>query len=136
VLAICQRELPLHKDAAPAANQMQSDPSAAAAADQQQQQPATSLPDIPSPLVPESITSSPSLQLNCIVAIVDPPREEAITAIRSCHSAGIVVKMITGDHAATASTIGKRLGIPSDEVLVGTQLQAMTDSQLREHVER
>src|SRR5690606_22773324 len=44
-----------------------------------------------------------------LVGIVDPPREEAIAAVRDCHRAGIRVKMITGDHAETARAIGAQL---------------------------
>jgi len=44
-------------------------------------------------------------------AMSDPPRPEAIRAIAACHTAGIEVKMITGDHARTASAIAKRMGL-------------------------
>jgi cation-transporting ATPase F len=37
--------------------------------------------------------------------MIDPPRARAISAVRTCHAAGIVVKMITGDHAVTARSI-------------------------------
>lgn len=44
-------------------------------------------------------------------AMMDPPREEAIRAVATCHQAGIRVKMITGDHALTAAVIAARIGI-------------------------
>jgi cation-transporting ATPase F len=46
-----------------------------------------------------------------LAAMVDPPRDEAKQAIAACQRAGITVKMITGDHAATASTIAEQLGM-------------------------
>eukprot|EP00047_Mylnosiga_fluctuans_P020437 m.92460 g.92460 ORF g.92460 m.92460 type:complete len:1117 (+) comp8512_c0_seq2:3638-6988(+) len=93
-------------------------------------------PDESLSITPETITrGAPSLQLNCLAAIVDPPREEAISAIKSCKTAGITVKMITGDHAATAATIGKWLGIETTEVLTGPQLQEITDEELLKRVE-
>jgi Ca2+-transporting ATPase len=51
------------------------------------------------------------LTLLAMVGIVDPPRTEARDAITKCHSAGIQVRMITGDHAVTAAAIGHELGI-------------------------
>ena len=51
------------------------------------------------------------LTLLAMVGIVDPPRTEAKDAIAKCHSAGIQVRMITGDHAVTAAAIGHELGI-------------------------
>ncbi|MEX2162827.1 MAG: HAD-IC family P-type ATPase, partial [Sulfuricaulis sp.] len=51
------------------------------------------------------------LTLLGLFGMVDPPREEAIRAVAECHAAGIRVKMITGDHAATAVAIAARLDI-------------------------
>jgi Ca2+-transporting ATPase len=64
-----------------------------------------------------------------MVGIVDPPRAEARDAIAKCHSAGIQVRMITGDHAVTAAAIGKELGI-TGEALTGAQFAAMSDDEL------
>ncbi|MCV6071785.1 HAD family hydrolase, partial [Escherichia coli] len=46
-----------------------------------------------------------------IAGMMDPPRPEAIDAIHACQTAGIRVKMITGDHPQTAMSIGQMLGI-------------------------
>jgi P-type Ca2+ transporter type 2C len=48
-----------------------------------------------------------------MVGIVDPPRAEAKDAIAKCHSAGIQVRMITGDHAVTAAAIGRSWASPA-----------------------
>ena len=66
-----------------------------------------------------------------LAGIMDPPREEAIEAVATCRAAGIRVKMITGDHADTASAIGKELGIGDDDgkALTGNELNDMTDEQ-------
>ncbi|MGK0673987.1 MAG: cation-transporting P-type ATPase [Halothiobacillaceae bacterium] len=73
--------------------------------------------------------------LLAVVGIVDPPREEAIRAVAQCRSAGIRVKMITGDHATTASAIGAQLGL-ADEIhtLTGAEIEAMDAEQLRRAV--
>jgi magnesium-transporting ATPase (P-type) len=67
------------------------------------------------------------------VGIMDPPRDEAIEAIRRCQQAGIRVKMITGDHALTARIIGRRLGIGDGEhAVTGSDLDAMSADELRD----
>jgi magnesium-transporting ATPase (P-type) len=60
-----------------------------------------------------------------VVGLSDPPREEAIEAVQRCRAAGIRVKMITGDHVATARSIGARLGLgPALRACSGTDLAA------------
>ena len=77
------------------------------------------------------------LEFAGITGFIDPPRAEAIAAVADCHSAGIAVKMITGDHAATAAAIAQQLGIaPHPEVLTGAQLDALDDDELPAASER
>ena len=64
-----------------------------------------------------------------MVGIIDPLRPEAIDAVRTAHAAGIEVRMITGDHAITASAIGAELGL-GPGAIGGPELQAMTDEDL------
>jgi magnesium-transporting ATPase (P-type) len=68
--------------------------------------------------------------------IVDPPRPEAVEAIADCHTAGIRVKMITGDHAGTALAIAHEMGLAGADaaVLTGAELEALSQEQLREVV--
>lgn len=68
-------------------------------------------------------------------AMIDPPRPEAIEAVRTCQAAGIQVKMITGDHVTTALAIGRQVGlggILSRKVLAinGQALELLSDSDL------
>ncbi|MEH2106542.1 cation-translocating P-type ATPase [Nostoc sp.] len=70
--------------------------------------------------------------------IIDPPREEAIAAVKACQSAGIQVKMITGDHALTAAAIARQMGICSTEaqVFTGRQLAQMDEKEFSQAAEQ
>ncbi|PHS76809.1 MAG: carbonate dehydratase [Rhodospirillaceae bacterium] len=71
-----------------------------------------------------------------LFGFIDPPREEAITAVQQCQDAGIVVKMITGDHAATARAISRQLSLVNPDIsLTGQDLERMTDEELELCVE-
>lgn len=72
-----------------------------------------------------------SLVLIGMVGLIDPPRPEAIAAVAECHTAGIRVKMITGDHAGTATAIGLQIGLQNaSQVLTGADLDRMDDATL------
>jgi Ca2+-transporting ATPase len=64
-----------------------------------------------------------------LVGIVDPPRPTAKDAIAIAHSAGIQVRMITGDHAVTAAAIAANLGI-TGRAITGAEFAAMSDDEL------
>jgi Ca2+-transporting ATPase len=67
--------------------------------------------------------------------MIDPPRSEAIKAIKACHAAGISVKMITGDHKETAQAIGAQLNILTDaKAVTGAELAGMDEDQMRQVV--
>jgi magnesium-transporting ATPase (P-type) len=70
-----------------------------------------------------------------LVGIIDPPRDEAIASVAQCRQAGIRVKMITGDHAVTASAIAAQMAIgDGSPALTGGELEQASDAQLRELV--
>ena len=73
-----------------------------------------------------------------LVAMMDPPRKEAIESIKDCKRAGIRVVMITGDHKATATAIGIQTGICKfgDPVLTGAELDNMSDEELSDCIEK
>ncbi|MCC3144846.1 cation-transporting P-type ATPase [Halanaerobium sp. Z-7514] len=72
-----------------------------------------------------------------IIGVMDPPRQEAIEAVKECQEANIKVKMITGDHATTASAIAAQLGIESpSEVITGNEINNLDDIELKEVIER
>lgn len=66
-----------------------------------------------------------------LASLIDPPRPEAIRAIAECTTAGIRVKMITGDHALTAAAIARQLGLGAQPtVLTGADLDGIADAEL------
>ncbi len=76
-------------------------------------------------------------------AMMDPPRKEAIAAVHACQKAGIQVKMITGDHVATAAAIARQVGlIGGDDTATesftssGSMLSKMSDHELVEIAQR
>jgi len=75
-----------------------------------------------------------NLEVLGLVGMSDPPRQEALESVRACHSAGITVKMLTGDHRLTATAIGRQLGLlgMGQTALVGTELEQLSDADLRQ----
>ncbi len=74
-----------------------------------------------------------------LVGIIDPPRDEAVRAVAACRRAGIRVKMITGDHAVTASAIAGQLGMgakgQSQQAVSGPEIEQLDDAALRQRVQ-
>ncbi|RMG27333.1 MAG: calcium-translocating P-type ATPase, SERCA-type [Methanobacteriota archaeon] len=66
------------------------------------------------------------------MGMIDPPKEGVKEAVSACHTAGIKVMMVTGDHKKTAVAIGKEIGIVTDEknVLTGQELDNLNDAEL------
>src|SRR5262244_4012727 len=76
-----------------------------------------------------------TLVLIGLIGLLDPPRREAIEAVKECHSGGIRVTMITGDHKITAAAIAKMLGIGDGKTAItGTEIEEMSAATLQEKV--
>ncbi|MBY5161005.1 cation-translocating P-type ATPase [Salsipaludibacter albus] len=73
------------------------------------------------------------LTLEAVVAMVDPPRDGVADALARCRTAGIDVRMVTGDHPATARAIARAVGI-TGEVLTGAELDDLDDAQLARRI--
>jgi magnesium-transporting ATPase (P-type) len=94
---------------------------------------------LPSPgLNPGGLTAADlpkTLILLGLVGLMDPPRKEAIDAVKECHDGGVRVTMITGDHKITAAAIAKMLGIGDGRTAVaGTEIEEMNEAALQECV--
>jgi len=72
-----------------------------------------------------------------LLGMMDPPRPEVAGAIKKCQSAGIRVKMITGDHPYTALAIGRELGLADGDgtVVTGRELDHMDEKDLEAAVQ-
>ena len=65
-----------------------------------------------------------------LLGLQDPLRPDVAKAIAQCHAAGIRVIMITGDHARTAQAIAGELGLPSAQIMTGSELDTLSDQAL------
>jgi magnesium-transporting ATPase (P-type) len=71
--------------------------------------------------------------LIALLGLMDPPREEARTALDECRTAGIAVKMVTGDHAATSAAIARQLHLDdSPSIVTGDLIDASDDRKLKQ----
>ncbi len=70
------------------------------------------------------------LVLIALFGLIDPPREDAIEAVRKCHQAGVQVKMITGDHLVTAKAIARQFNFHNPcSAISGSELDKLTDEE-------
>ena len=90
--------------------------------------------------VPETLDHAhlaDGVELLGIMGFIDPPRDEAVEAVAECRAAGIAVKMITGDHKATALAIARQIGIADNpEAATGDEIDALPDGELAEFAAR
>lgn len=75
-------------------------------------------------------TLPPGMIFLGLQAMMDPPRPEAVQAVKACQSAGIRVKMITGDHALTAAAIAGQMGLDPEAAKEGRLPRALTGQEL------
>jgi Ca2+-transporting ATPase len=91
-------------------------------------------PPLPADLTAEGVERE--LVFVGLSGMYDPPRAEAKAALATCHSAGIRVMMITGDHPETATAIAREIGIAGvdDTAVAGAELDHLSDDELRQRV--
>jgi len=87
----------------------------------------------PGSLAPDDLPKT--LVLLGLIGLLDPPRKEAIEAVKECHGGGIRVTMITGDHKITAAAIAKMLGLGDGKTAItGAEIEDMDTATLQERV--
>ncbi|WP_368250543.1 HAD-IC family P-type ATPase [Enterococcus sp. 2201sp1_2201st1_B8_2201SCRN_220225] len=89
-------------------------------------------------LEPEAVIQEElkDLTIMGLAGIIDPPKPAAIKAVASCQEAGIVVKMITGDHKDTAQAIGRQIGLKHDSVLEGADIDRLSKEAFAQAVKK
>ncbi len=85
---------------------------------------------------PYTLTDEQNLTLAGFIDFLDPPKESAGPAIIALHSAGITVKVITGDNDVVTRRVCKDVGLNVEHLLLGQEIEAMSDSELKIAVER
>jgi len=92
-------------------------------------------PERPDAMTPESVERD--LTFVGLIGLLDPPRAEALDAVRMCRTAGIVPVMITGDHPRTAQAIARRLEFIDEvgKVMTGQELSELPESELQHHIQ-
>lgn len=84
-----------------------------------------------------NLTDEKNMVFLGLVGMIDPPREEALEAVKSFHDAHVDTVMITGDHVDTALAIARQLGIASshEECMSGNELEELPEEELEEKIE-
>jgi P-type Mg2+ transporter len=70
------------------------------------------------------------------IAFLDPPKESAAPALKKLAEHGITVKVLTGDNEPVSRHVCRQVGLPADRVLLGSQVEAMTDAELKTAAEQ
>jgi Mg2+-importing ATPase len=89
----------------------------------------------PSPEGAFSVADESEMVLIGYLAFLDPPKKSAATAIASLGEYGVDVKVLTGDNDAVTKSVCKQVGLASDRILLGADVENMNDAELRTAVE-
>jgi len=90
----------------------------------------------PSPAGAFSVADESDMVLIGYLAFLDPPKESAAEAIAALHEYGVGVKVLTGDNDAVTKSVCKQVGLSADDILLGADVEAMNDEQLKTAVEK
>lgn len=82
------------------------------------------------------VTDENDMVLIGFLAFLDPPKPSAAEAVRQLHENGVEVKILSGDNDAIVNTIGRQVGIDTTYAMTGTEMESMTDEQLKEVLPR
>ncbi|MGL4774765.1 MAG: magnesium-translocating P-type ATPase, partial [Clostridium sp.] len=83
-----------------------------------------------------SVKDERNMVLMGYIAFLDPPKETAIEAIEKLNDHGVQVKVLTGDNEKVTRYVCKKVNIESPDILMGSEIEEMSDVELKEEVER
>jgi Mg2+-importing ATPase len=89
----------------------------------------------PSPVGTFSVADESDMVLIGYLAFLDPPKETTADAIRALNHHGVAVKILTGDNEKVTSCICRQVGLPVEKLLLGTDLDSLTDGELAKQAE-
>lgn len=89
----------------------------------------------PRPVGQFSVQDEKDMVLIGYLAFLDPPKETTQSAIQALHENGVDVKVLTGDNEKVTSSICKQIGLPMNDIILGTDLDDMSDEELRRRAE-
>ena len=90
----------------------------------------------PSPVEAFSIADEADMVLMGYLAFLDPPKESTATAIKALQEHGVSVKILTGDNDKVTRCVCRQVGLPVENILLGSDLDSMTDTELGDIAER
>ena len=90
----------------------------------------------PAPVGQFSVADEKNMVLLGFLAFLDPPKESAAAAISALRAHGVSVKILTGDNETVSRSICSQVGLPANQLLLGADVDAMTDGQLAQKAER
>jgi Mg2+-importing ATPase len=90
----------------------------------------------PSPIGAFSVKDESDMVLIGYLAFLDPPKKTAAAAISALHACGVDVKVLTGDNEKVAACVCRQVGLKTDTMVLGSQLDRMSDRELSQVCER
>ena len=90
----------------------------------------------PSPEGVFSIKDESEMSLMGYIGFLDPPKQSSTDAIKALHESGVEVKVLTGDNEKVTKYVCNKVGISTNKILLGSDIEKMTDLQLKDAVEK
>ena len=97
---------------------------------------AVAMKELPPSQTTYSVADEADLTLIGYIAFLDPPKESAAPALKALAAHGIQVKVLTGDNGLVTARVCGQVGLSADKVLLGPQVESMTDAELSPAVEQ